>query len=85
MKKIKALLNVLIEVVLDIFQECYIINLNFIIITLQLLIDGMHHQKYVIIVEIKKNLKLSDRTYICEKCGYINDRDLNAALNIRDY
>ena len=32
---------------------------------------------------IKKDLKLSDRTYICE-CGYINDRDLNAALNLRD-
>lgn len=33
----------------------------------------------------KKDLKLSDRIYHCDKCGYINDRDLNAALNIRDY
>ena len=33
----------------------------------------------------KKDLKLSDRIYSCDKCGYINDRDLNAALNIRDY
>ena len=32
---------------------------------------------------IKTNLKLSDRTYICD-CGYKNDRDLNAALNLRD-
>ena len=32
---------------------------------------------------IKKDLKLSDRTYKCE-CGYIEDRDLNAALNLRD-
>lgn len=32
---------------------------------------------------IKKDLKLSDRTYICE-CGYQEDRDLNASLNLRD-
>ena len=33
----------------------------------------------------KKSLKLSDRVYVCDKCGYIQDRDLNAALNIRDW
>lgn len=33
---------------------------------------------------IKKDLKLKDRTYRCEECGYIEDRDLNAALNLRD-
>ena len=32
---------------------------------------------------IKKDLKLSDRIYICA-CGYIEDRDYNASLNIRD-
>ena len=32
---------------------------------------------------IKKNLKLSDRKYICE-CGYKADRDFNASLNLRD-
>jgi putative transposase len=32
---------------------------------------------------IKSDLKLSDRTYSCE-CGYIADRDKNAALNLRD-
>ncbi len=32
---------------------------------------------------IKKDLKLSDREYIC-KCGYRADRDLNASLNLRD-
>ena len=32
---------------------------------------------------IKKDLKLSDRTYTCE-CGYKEDRDLNASLNLRD-
>ena len=32
---------------------------------------------------IKKGLKLSDRIYKC-KCGYIEDRDYNAALNLRD-
>ena len=33
---------------------------------------------------IKKDLKLSDRTYICEECGAVIDRDLNAAINLRD-
>lgn len=34
---------------------------------------------------IKKNLELSERTYICEKCGFIIDRDYNAALNLSQY
>ena len=34
---------------------------------------------------IKKNLKLSDRTYVCDKCGFIIDRDLNAAINLMNY
>lgn len=33
---------------------------------------------------IKKDLKLSDRIYKC-KCGYIEDRDLNAAMNLSKY
>ena len=33
---------------------------------------------------IKKDLKLSDRTYKCPNCGDILDRDLNASLNLRD-
>ena len=32
---------------------------------------------------IKKDLKLSDRVLRCD-CGYIEDRDFNAALNLRD-
>ncbi len=32
---------------------------------------------------IKKDLKLSDRTYRCA-CGYVEDRDFNASLNLRD-
>jgi len=32
---------------------------------------------------IKKDLKLSDRIYRC-KCGYVEDRDFNASLNLRD-
>ena len=32
---------------------------------------------------IKKDLKLSDRIYRCE-CGYVADRDFNAALNLKD-
>ena len=33
--------------------------------------------------DIKKDLKLSDRIYRCD-CGYVEDRDFNAALNLRD-
>ena len=33
--------------------------------------------------KVKKDLKLSDRTYLCD-CGYKEDRDLNASLNLRD-
>lgn len=32
---------------------------------------------------IKNDLRLSDRIYRCS-CGYIDDRDLNAALNLKD-
>jgi len=30
----------------------------------------------------KDNLKLSDRIYRCDECGYIDDRDINAAKNL---
>ena len=33
---------------------------------------------------INENLQLSDRIYKCENCGYIIDRDYNAALNIKE-
>jgi putative transposase len=34
--------------------------------------------------KIKENLKLSDRTFVCDGCGPL-DRDLNAAINIQNY
>ena len=34
---------------------------------------------------IKKDLKLSDRTYHCECCGLTIDRDYNASLNLTNY
>jgi len=34
---------------------------------------------------IKRNLKLKDRTYVCEICGLTIDRDFNAALNLQRY
>lgn len=34
---------------------------------------------------IKKNLDISERTYVCEKCGFVIDRDYNAALNLSQY
>ena len=34
---------------------------------------------------VKKDLKLSDRTYICSECGLVIDRDLNASINLMNY
>lgn len=34
---------------------------------------------------IKKDLKLNERVYRCPKCGLEIDRDLNAAINLREY
>ena len=34
---------------------------------------------------IKKDLKLSDRTYICNECGLVIDRDKNASINLGNY
>lgn len=33
---------------------------------------------------IKSDLRLSDRVYHCDECGYTEDRDYNASLNLRD-
>src|SRR3989449_9791754 len=33
---------------------------------------------------IKEDLTLDAREWICEQCGVVNKRDLNASLNIRD-
>lgn len=33
----------------------------------------------------KKDLKLKDRTYICNECGLKIDRDINAAINLANY
>jgi len=33
---------------------------------------------------VKQDLKLKDRIYICPNCGFVLDRDLNAAINIRN-
>ena len=34
---------------------------------------------------IKETLLLSERKFICENCGQVIDRDLNAAINLRNY
>lgn len=34
---------------------------------------------------IKEHLKLSEREYICEECGCVMDRDLNASRNIEKF
>lgn len=34
---------------------------------------------------IKHDLKLKDRTYVCEHCGLVIDRDKNAGINLANY
>lgn len=34
---------------------------------------------------VKKELSLSERTYSCDVCEYEEDRDLNAAINLKNY
>ena len=34
---------------------------------------------------VKKDLQLSDRLFKCDLCGFVEDRDLNAALNLEKY
>lgn len=33
---------------------------------------------------IKRDLKLSDRIYVCNECGLVIDRDLQASINLRE-
>ena len=33
---------------------------------------------------MKEDLTLADRVWVCERCGAVNERDLNASLNVRD-
>ena len=35
--------------------------------------------------EIKKDLKLKDRIFVCPKCGFTLDRDKNASINLAEY
>ncbi len=35
--------------------------------------------------EVKTELTLADRLFVCDKCGFEIDRDLNAAINLARY
>ena len=34
---------------------------------------------------VKSEMKLSERRFVCAECGYTNDRDVNAAINVRRF
>ncbi len=34
---------------------------------------------------VKSHMRLSERRFVCERCGYTDDRDVNAAINIRRF
>jgi putative transposase len=34
---------------------------------------------------VKSDITLGERTYVCDLCGYVRDRDVNAALNLRGW
>ncbi len=34
---------------------------------------------------VKSQMKLTERRFVCDECGYTNDRDVNAAINIRRF
>ena len=34
---------------------------------------------------VKKDLRLKDRKYVCSECGFVIDRDYNAAINLSRY
>ncbi|MGB9637887.1 MAG: zinc ribbon domain-containing protein [bacterium] len=45
--------------------------------------DTKQQQNYAVIYKAKKeNIKLSERTFRCDNCGLVIDRDLNSAINI---
>ena len=64
----------------------------------QLLYKAEHYGGYVQLVDrwyassktchpcgwMKEDLTLADRVWVCEQCGAVNERDLNASLNVRD-
>ncbi|MGZ3627875.1 MAG: RNA-guided endonuclease InsQ/TnpB family protein [Ktedonobacteraceae bacterium] len=70
---------------------------NFGEIRRQLEYKSRHYQTHLVVIDrfypssktcsvcgfVKPELSLNERTYVCEDCGVVLDRDLNAAMNLR--
>ncbi|MCP4400296.1 MAG: transposase [bacterium] len=41
-----------------------------------------HLKRCVCCGHLKEELTLTDRTYVCKKCGMVKDRAVNAAINL---
>ena len=49
-------------------------------------VDGNNNVLYLSQIEVRKdNLSLSERVFVCDKCGYEIDRDLNASINLKNH
>ena len=48
-------------------------------------VNNLNNYSLELINNVKKELKLSERKYVCDECGFEIDRDYNAAINLMRY
>ena len=76
-------ISVAVKPVLEAFQQ-WMVSFSEAILQWQIpTISEERKQELILSHTVKKDLKLSDRIFKCS-CGYVEDRDFNAALNLRD-